>query len=307
MQRMIVDVGSNTVKYDVFRIEGSKKIKKTGHGTRPVRLLARVKDGVLTPEGMDLLCSALEAFREESLELNCERFDAFATAGVRKLKDPQNALLEVRARTGISVRLLSGEEEAACSLRGMLLTLKKPPRRGVMIDMGGGSTELNFFEDGASAWLCSCPFGVVSSRLELRLKNTLNKDEKTRLEDHVRSMLPARALSYPDHAKNAVLIGGTAKAIGRLAEYFLNVKSKKSLSVTEFLALRDLLCEMTDEQYEAVKILCPDRHELMAAGAAAFGAIFAALGTKKVLVCPGGIREGYLDLCLEREKAADPQ
>ncbi|MBQ9468396.1 MAG: hypothetical protein IJU52_05260 [Clostridia bacterium] len=296
MRYMIVDVGSNTVKYDVFSVSGNKKLKKEGHGTRPVRLLARIKDGVLTPEGMDLLCDTLSAYRKEAQEKNCGRFEVFATAGVRKIADPAAALDEVKTRTGIGVRLLSGEEEAACSFRGMLLTLKKPPRRGMMLDMGGGSTEFNFFEEKTSKWLCSRPFGVVSVRLALGLKHTLTKDDKARVTEYVRAYLPEKAFEFSRCAENAVLIGGTAKAISRLAGLFLGVRDEKKLSGEEFFALRDFLCTVSDEQYELIKQLCPDRHELMAAGTTAFSAIFEALGTKKVYICSGGIREGYLSL-----------
>ena len=299
MNYMIIDIGSNTVKYDVFFVKAGK-IKNIAHNTRPVKLLKRIENGVLTREGFDLLCETLTFFSQEAKKERCDAVCVFATAAVRRLRDGQKTLDEVFARTGVRVRLLSGEEEAACSFAGMLLTLKRAPGRGVMLDMGGGSTELNFFENGVSLWLHSCPFGVVSAKMELDLGITMSEEEKERTKAYVRSFLPEKSLTFPKCAENAVMIGGTAKAVSRLAKIFMNVKNPERLSLGEFIALRDLLCRAGKEEQKTVKEVCPDRYDLMSAGLTAYSAIFETLKTKKIYICRGGIREGYLQLfCLK--------
>ena len=91
-----------------------------------------------------------------------------------------------------------------------------------------------------------------------------------------------------------MLIGGTAKAIAKLAKAFLKVEHPERLKIKEFLALRDLICRAGEEEQRLCAALCPDRYELMAAGMTVFAEIFSTLGVKKVAICKGGIREGFL-------------
>ena len=302
MRCMIVDIGSNTVKYDLFSFKNGR-MKIEDRRSEALRLVAQIEDGALTAAGMEALCATLNGFLEVAKAQSCPAVYAFATAGMRRLRDPQRALTEIKARTGLTVRLLSGEEEAACSFEGMLHTLKKPPKRGVMLDMGGGSTELNFFEDKRSLWLCSCPFGAVSTKNALRLGETLSENEKEKVNAFARSFLPPEATDFAPQSKTAVLVGGTAKAIAKLAKEFLGLETPEKLKIDEFLRLRELLCAPSAAQSARVRELCPDRYALMATGACAFAALFAALGTKKVRICRGGIREGYLArICREKEE-----
>ena len=219
----------------------------------------------------------------------------FATASFRRLRDPFAVIDEVERRVGLRIDLISGEDEAELSFRGMLSTLDPCPSCGVMLDMGGGSTELNFFCRRRSVFAHSCPFGALSLKRSFDIGRSLDEERHALLRGYISSQLPKAASEFSGCARTAVLVGGTAKAYLRLAQALGSVpKDATCFRREEFAAFGRILRSPDDEQWALFKGLCPDRYELMASGGAAFEAIFDAYGCEKIEICPGGIREGYL-------------
>ena len=293
MRCMVIDIGSNTVKYDVFSVEGSEFTTDT-HASVPLRFISYIKEGVLEKTGFELLCETLLRYKKEAEEEYCDVIAAFATASLRKIADPQPVIDRLKERTGLSIRLLSGEEEAACSFTGMLLTCPFLPRRGVMLDMGGGSTEFNFFEEKKSLFLHSCPFGALSLKNRFAPGKGLTAQENQALFSFVQGLMPDSS-AYKEHGKTAVLVGGTAKACGKLATALLGVPKGKNVFLrTAFTDLYRIFRNPTEKQWQEAKRLCPDRYQLLSTGTAAFECIFETLSTEQIVICSGGIREGFL-------------
>ena len=88
MRCMVIDIGSNTVKYDVFSVEGSEFTTDT-HASVPLRFISYIKEGVLEKTGFELLCETLLRYKKEAEEEYCDVIAAFATASLRKIADPQ--------------------------------------------------------------------------------------------------------------------------------------------------------------------------------------------------------------------------
>ena len=293
MRCMVIDIGSNTVKYDVFSVEGSE-FTTDSHASVPLRFISYIKDGVLKKNGLELLCETLLRYKKEAEEKCCDVIATFATASLRKISEPQPVIDRLKERTGLSIRLLTGEEEAACSFTGMLLTCPWLPRQGVMLDMGGGSTEFNFFENKESLFLHSCPFGALSLKNRFALDKGLTAQEDQALFSYVQRLIP-NSSAYREHGKTTVLVGGTAKACGKLSSALLGIpKEEDVLPRTAFPDLYRIFRNPTEKQWQEAKRLCPDRYQLLSAGTAAFECIFEALSTEQIVICSGGIREGFL-------------
>ena len=176
----------------------------------------------------------------------------------------------------------------------MLLTCPFLPRRGVMLDMGGGSTEFNFFEDKESLFLHSCPFGALSLKNRFAPGKGLTAQENQALFSFVQGLMPDSS-AYKEHGKTAVLVGGTAKACGKLTTALLGVPKGENVFLrTAFTDLYRIFRNPTEKQWQEAKRLCPDRYQLLSTGTAAFECIFETLSTEQIVICSGGIREGFL-------------
>ena len=136
----VVDIGSNSIRLVVY----------DGLTRAPVPLLNEKvlcgmgrglgETGRLDPDGVASALSHLARFVALARAIGVRRLDALATAAVRDADDGRDFANEVRRRTGMHVRILSGEEEGRLS--GLGVISGAPEAVGVMGDLGGGSVEL---------------------------------------------------------------------------------------------------------------------------------------------------------------------
>lgn len=298
MRYLIIDIGSNTVKYDLFEVTEGKRSKSVGHRSAGLGLINYIENGLLSEKGLEVLVATLRDFDADGQTAGAQILP-FATASLRRLDDPLPVLRAIKEQTGLSVRLLSGSEEASCSFYGMLSTMERLPKRGFMADMGGGSTELNRFEKGRSLYLHSCPFGALSVKNAVGAGDAITKKEVALAKEYASSLLPSPLSAFGKDGKKAILVGGTAKACRSLARAFLNKKKGNLLTREEFGALLSRITDPDEQTLLEMKELIPQRYHLMGAGMSAFEAIFERAGTEEILICRGGIREGYLEKILK--------
>ena len=136
----VIDVGSNSVRLVLYRLEGraiwqmynEKVLAGLGRQTR--------ETGCLSPEGVEAALAALRRFRAVLDGVGATEVICAATAAVREAVDGPDFVARVGAETGLTVRVLSGEEEALFSARGV--AAGNPAAAGVVADLGGSSLEL---------------------------------------------------------------------------------------------------------------------------------------------------------------------
>ena len=162
-----IDIGSNSIKMTVGRPEGEGGIEQIAWASEVVRLGEGVAATGRLDEGrMDAALDALRRFVDQARELGVERVVAVATEATRAATNGEAFLEEVRRETGIEVRVIDGDEEAALTFRGLAATvdLSGPV---LIADIGGGSTELIATVDGGMQGARS--IGLGSGRLTERL------------------------------------------------------------------------------------------------------------------------------------------
>jgi exopolyphosphatase/guanosine-5'-triphosphate,3'-diphosphate pyrophosphatase len=181
MRVAAVDLGTNTTRLLVADVEAE-------HVAEVVRrsVVTRLGDGVdasgaLLPEAIARVFAALAEFKHESDGLGALRVLAVATSAVRDAENGRDFLAELERRFGFGTRLVSGEEEAELTRRG----IGALDDSTLVLDVGGGSTELVLGSMRTS-------LDVGSVRLTER---HLRSDPPSRAElaaatDHVRALLP---------------------------------------------------------------------------------------------------------------------
>ncbi len=154
----IIDIGSSTVRMAVYDIRGGDidMLLKKKH---VVGLAAYVKDGVMTQAGIDKAVEILEEFTGFLHCFRITRVAAFTTAALRNAKNSREAVAEIERRTGLTIRVITGDEEATFDFIGA--THAFGHKDGLLVDIGGGSTELVAFADGAITQKVSLPLGAT--------------------------------------------------------------------------------------------------------------------------------------------------
>jgi exopolyphosphatase/guanosine-5'-triphosphate,3'-diphosphate pyrophosphatase len=144
-----VDLGTNSTRLLVAEVEDGA-VRELGRGLRITRLGERVDTRrKLLPVAIARVRNVLSDYRRELEQLGAQRTLAVATSAVRDADNGQAFLGEIEWSYGFTTRLLSGDEEARLTRRGVASGRALAPRT-LIVDIGGGSTELILGEDRAS-------------------------------------------------------------------------------------------------------------------------------------------------------------
>ena len=289
MNVMIVDIGSNTIKYDIFTADSPVSI---GHRSIAAGIIRYIENGILNAKGLDILTEILNSYKEDALRMEVS-MHVFATASLRRVADPQKVIDEIKNRTEIEIDLISGQRESSLSLLGMLAVTDHPPK-GLMMDMGGGSTELNSFQNDISLFSISCPFGALSLKNEFVSDVFPNKTEAEAIQTYAKNIFK----TYKNEIRTDILymVGGSAKAIAKLLnckEPTRKVALSKPFSVARMYDLLKSCIPCRHEDRELLKQLFPDRYHVMLPALCAYIALLDVCEAKEICVSSGGIREGY--------------
>lgn len=302
MKAMVVDIGSNTVKYDVFETSG-RTFKNTEYYAKVLGFISYIdKDKNPSWEGISRLCGILNEYRQRAAEIGCDEILVFATASLRRCRDPYEVIEIINKNTGLKPVLFDGKTEAEMSLLGVLATHSETVN-GIMADMGGGSTELNVYNNRKSVYLISNPFGALSLKNDF-VKNKggefgefASRDELKNIYEYAAATV--RNAGVPSMDGEMFIVGGSAKAIGSLLTYHKALEGE--LTVGDLGYLMEEYSHLTKEKAELLKLLVPSRELLIAPAATAFKAIADVLGINRIKISTGGIREGYLYSRLMKE------
>jgi exopolyphosphatase/guanosine-5'-triphosphate,3'-diphosphate pyrophosphatase len=157
-----IDIGSNSLRMLVGEVVDDQVVPQ--HYFRHVTRLGGDYDprtGISAAASARTL-SALEIFAQilDRMKPICTR--AVATEAVRRAVNGQQFVADALKRTGFTIEIIDGKEEALLSSAGVLAGLKPQPASALIFDIGGGSTEFIVIREGKRLWQKSYPLGVVS-------------------------------------------------------------------------------------------------------------------------------------------------
>ena len=163
MLHAIIDIGSNTVRMAIYCVEGRSfdLLMKRKH---TVGLAAYLKKGRLVRDGIEKTVRILRGFRSYIETFDIRSVHAFATAALRTATNSRAVCEEIARRTGVRIRVISGDEEAAYDFIGAVQSIPYPD--GIMMDIGGGSTEIISYADCRMEARRSLPIGSLALRRE---------------------------------------------------------------------------------------------------------------------------------------------
>ncbi len=306
MERLAsIDVGSNTLRLLIAEPAVSVPIRPILVERRITRLGENfLPDKALQPPAMDRSMAALKEFVELMGLNGVSDYSAGATAVVREAINGGQFLDQVQRQTGLSVRLLSGFEEARLSLLGVASVISKKESSMAIFDIGGGSTELVWKGEGDNSAVesSSLPLGVVHLTETFLQGDPPGHEPCLQLRRHVSSVLAELSLYKDFHDTLWVGTAGTVTTLAsmwhELAEYD---PEKINGTVLERTWLADLcarLASMKLTERRKLSGLEPGREDIILAGGLVTLEIMDTFGFSRFTVSDAGLLEGlFLDLC----------
>ena len=286
-QAAVIDVGSNSVRLVIYRLDG--RAIWTVYNEKALAGLGRdlPSTGRLSPEGVEVALTAIRRFRALLDGWRAEDVTAAATAAVREAADGPAFLKRVREEAGLTVRVLSGDEEARYAALGVLAG--QPDAQGVVGDLGGSSLELIRLaaagpEDGATLPLG--PFALGAPR-------PLDGDRTRKL---IELALAPHANRFATHHFHAV--GGAWRNLAlfqmELAGYPLHVAHQYEISRADALSVSNLVSRQSRASLERMQGLSKKRIETLPYAAVVLEALIERLGIERVTISAFGVREVLL-------------
>ena len=297
MNRAVIDLGSNTIRLIVYRCEG-RKFTTMFRQKEIAGLAGYVENKRLKVDGIDKACVILRGFREIAVRFVDERdIHMFATAALRGIINQNQVLETIRSACGVLPEVLSGEEEARLDFIGASYFTEC--RDGVLIDIGGASTELVRFQSGQPTELASLPIGCLSLYTEFVGKIIPTEKERKKIKKAIRAQFDQNIgwLSAKPTAKSLLMIGvgGTVRAAHKLSCGLFALpeeqKNVKRVCVHEILKM---LKANEHKIYHTLYKLVPERILTIFTGLLILNGAMKRLNCDSFFVSGCGVREGYL-------------
>ncbi len=288
-----VDLGSNSfhlqvgrvVEGQVYMLDGLREPVRLGAGLTRDRKIDRVTQ-LRALEALARFGERLRGFEAESVR-------AVGTNTLRVAKNAPQFLAEAREALGFPIEVIFGREEARLIYLGVSHTLPASEHRRLVVDIGGGSTEVIIGTGYEPELMESLPMGCVSYSLryfpDARVDKSAMKKAELAASNEVESIVKAyRRAGW----RRAVGSSGTAKSIASVL--VASGWSEQGISAQGLEKLRDRLIKAGNVDRLTLPGLREDRKPILAGGVAILGAVLSVLGIDAMDVSEGALRQGVL-------------
>ena len=296
MKAAIIDLGSNSIRMDIADINENNG--DYSYAERK-RILARLSegmdiDGCLRPEAVERTIDALREFKKIIDRHGVRDVIAVATAAVRGAGNRDEFLRKVYDETGINIRVIKGEQEAEYDFLGVTSTLDIDDC--VIVDTGGGSTEIILVNDREPLARTSIPVGAVNMTDRFLFRGE-SPEALRAMSDYISSCLDK--VHWLDDAEllpivtmggsmfNLAVVENGVPGINR-AELHGHTMSADSVKETY-----ERILDMTETAREDVGIE-RGRTDTISAGVTPVIELIDKIGAERVIVSSAGLKEGIL-------------
>ncbi len=295
-----VDAGSNTLRLLVAEVTGGR-VRPLRYEREITRLAGGMKDtGLLTAEAMEKSAEALKEFAGIIRDSGAERTRCVGTSALREAANAGEFLVRAEQASGMEVEIISGEREGELTAMGVLSAVENPSSF-VIVDIGGGSTELIYSREGEAPGHMSVPAGVVKMVDACMRSDPPSQDELRAIRaeaDHVSAGLKAEV--ERSLAENTALIAtaGTASTLAAidlgLEEFDPRKVHNHRMGLERLRDMSSMLGSLTAQERAALRGLEPERADLIIPGIILTISLMEAMGFSEVLISNSGLLEGIV-------------
>jgi len=299
-----IDLGSNSFHMVIVR-EEEHGLTVIDREREMVRLAAGLnKNNKIRKKSAERALDCLARFGQRLRDLESENVRIVGTNALRKAKNSTKFIRKAEKLLGYSIEIISGVEEARLIYLGVAQTLQGERGRRMVVDIGGGSTEIIVGDKSDPIYLDSLYMGCVSSSETFFAEGKYSRKRMHRaIFNACLELEPDIARLQSLAAKDIIGTSGTARAI----EQVLRENGWSDTGIT-LEGLEKLVSVIVDaRRIENLKLdgLSDDRHPVFAGGVAVMMAIFKTLDIQFMRISDGALREGVLHDLIGRVRSED--
>lgn len=307
-----IDIGTNSIRLEVVRIEDNRRILTLSQQKETVRL----GDGEfvtnrMTPAAIDRGVLVCTRFADVARGFGAGEIMAMATSAVREAENRDEFIARVFDATGLEVKVISGMEEARLIYHGVVSGANPGDRRALFFDIGGGSTEFILGDARDHFLLESLKLGSmrVTNRFLEGEKGAVSPERFHRIQEYCRASVSHVVRDFADYGFDEIYGGAgtvtnlataTARRLGEAPASLRNYVVR----VQDLRETVEMICRLPLEDRRRVPGLDADRADIVIGGAAVLMAVLDAAGAETLKISDRGVRHGIIEDRLNREDFA---
>ncbi len=290
----VIDIGSNSIRLVVVKILGHNSYEIIDEVKQSIRLGKDITpDGKLNPARMEKALDTLRFYKNLCEAWSTNKLIIVATEAVRKASNQQHFLGRIKNELNLPVKVLSGEQEAFLDYLGAINSLDLTD--GLIMDIGGSSTELVLVQNRKMINCISLPFGAISLSEKLNLLDSPDSAEKiltTYLLDYFSQ------ISWLVKGLPVIGIGGTfrniAKIDKKIRDYPLELSHNYYLNGKQFEEIYTLVKNTPVGARKTIKGLSKDRADIFLGATIAIKTLLEITASTDIFISGYGLREGLI-------------
>ncbi len=289
-----IDIGSNAVRLLVKQVilpenGGRPEFSKKLFLRVPLRLgFDSFQKGNISATKGEKLVRLMKAYRQLMKIYDVNKYRACATSAMRDAANGKELIQKIREESKIKIEIIPGEEEAQIIYNNHIERIEDRTGNFLYVDVGGGSTEVNFLHDGQLQFSASYNVGTV----RVLSKGIIEKDWRKMSEEVARI-----TAAFPN--TQIIGSGGNINRLYRLAE--VKDKEKQTFPVSELQRLYDSLVPLTPEQRMETFHIKADRADVIVPAARIFLTLAQACDAHYIHVPVIGLADGIIDTLYKQD------
>lgn len=292
MKGAVIDLGTNTFNLIIFK-KTNEKFEVLSSYKYPVNLgMGGINENVISPEALSRATSALTDFAAKCKEHHVEKIKAFGTSAMRGAKNAVSFVDEIKRSLGLDITIIDGQEEASL-IYGGVKSVHKFEENSCIMDIGGGSTEFIFVEDGVVSSKESFDIGVSRIIQKFNLNDPLSASDISTIIEFLETNVSEDFKSR--NSNHLIGASGSFETYSHLIEKKeLDNWKSNLLPFDTFLEKLDFLIHSSLKERNQ-NIAIPDYRERMIHVAAIKTKwVIDKLGIKQCYTSPASLKEGII-------------
>jgi exopolyphosphatase/guanosine-5'-triphosphate,3'-diphosphate pyrophosphatase len=293
----VIDAGTNSIKFHIAERTPSGGWQKVVDRAEITRLGTGLYEcGEIGAEAIDRTATAIAGMVDEAKRNGVLAIAAVGTAGLRTARNSASVLDAIRARTGVAIDVISGDEEGRLAYLAVKEGLGLPAGSMVVFDTGGGSTQFTFGSGWRVAERFSIDVGAVRYTERFGLASAVSLEVlREALAAIAEDMSRIAGRPAPDAL---VALGGATTNIAAvkhgLKEYDPDIVQGTVLEFAEIDRQIELYRTRDAAERRAIVGLQPKRADVILAGACIIRTVMDKLSKASLTVSDRGLRHGLL-------------
>lgn len=302
MRIAVLDLGTNTFHLLISDAESDGSVKRVFKSKQVVKLgRGAIHKNYIAEKPFRRGIEALQHYADIIAEYRPDRVFAFATSAIRSAENGPQFVAEVLEKTGLSIRVISGDEEAELICLGVRQCVNLGTEPSLIMDIGGGSTEFIIANDERIFWKKSYNIGAARLLAQFAPSDPITGTEVVALETYFSSVLEDLAEQMEKHApKRLIGSSGSFDTFAEMIGYRFHgrnvIKDKLSyrFDPEEYRQMHELLIASTAEERQEMKGLIKMRVDMIVLASICTNYILRTFAIPELELSKYALKEGAL-------------